>query len=969
MYFPIQTARKLLTTPTLPHLWPSEVLDLIPSPRKSFFCALTEDGLTVWRVRPPVVLAHLNRSPLSIQEHGENKQAHWSPDGGKIVLQARHIEHSTTGVPYQDTSQDPNSQRHFVPGPGEGLQLSTIKLQIDRVIRVDGELLSVCPRTAEILFTIAHPPSVQSTPWPPRKIGGSDEIDILPERRDIWHCSHEDMPWLINPHITVTKIIYSRLDETEVWLTSDGGAYHVQRSEAEEGERIPSPKVANGPEMMPTPLVQPIQWEGTCIFESQPHDREGEGLSHISPQAVEVATNLRFSLFAIGLSTGEIQLVDIPIPGETALSRRTFTVPDLHRRTETGRVLTMQWSSDGCVLAVGWVNGWAVWSISGRCLVWAVMDEHSFQSAKLFNDMFMHGVKSMFWGPSNFELIVLAKHSVDGSVFHQLFSIPFAKSSVTGQQTPDNTRYAFLQMDDKVLVYRGADQPDMSVINPESDVWQHIKIPGSYMATNWPIRYGSISADGRLIAVAGRRGLVHYSTTSGRWKTFSDPAQEQAFSVRGGLLWFHHVLIAAVEVSGSYQVRLFSRDLDLSSQTLLHREILSCPVVLISLVDNSLLLYSADNTLSHYLIVPTADAIKLHLCGSINFDGIITSPGLVRSLSWMIPNSQKTLGDPVDDLTVATVLMLIGGRLVLLRPRRSGNQEVKYDVQIMADGIEFCWIHLRGIGSLENSLWGYDGQNIRIWLDALSIDSNKSDQSEDTYGMVKESVKIPLDFYPLSVLMDKGIIIGAEHDMALRSAVPFSIFRIVTSTHMFLHHVLRIHLERLQVDEAVQFASYYQKLVFFAHGLEMLLHSVLETEAAESDRGDLVLRAAVEFLDHFDDALDVVVGCARKTEMARWGKLFDKVGNPKTLFELCLASQRYRTAGSYLLVLHNLAQTTDLHDDTVRLLKKVIDVQDWALCRDLVRFLYSMDESGSALRAVMTRTGLELPTITSSLPS
>lgn len=40
----------------------------------------------------------------------------------------------------------------------------------------------------------------------------------------------------------------------------------------------------------------------------------------------------------------------------------------------------------------------------------------------------------------------------------------------------DNTRYALLQMDDRVLVYRGADQPDMSVINPEADVWQHIKV-------------------------------------------------------------------------------------------------------------------------------------------------------------------------------------------------------------------------------------------------------------------------------------------------------------------------------------------------------------------------------------------------------------------------------------------------------------------------------------------------------------
>lgn len=35
---------------------------------------------------------------------------------------------------------------------------------------------------------------------------------------------------------------------------------------------------------------------------------------------------------------------------------------------------------------------------------------------------------------------------------------------------------------------------------------------------------------------------------------FMDEVQEQAFIVRGGLLWFHHVLIAAVEVAKSYQV-------------------------------------------------------------------------------------------------------------------------------------------------------------------------------------------------------------------------------------------------------------------------------------------------------------------------------------------------------------------------------------------------------------------------------
>jgi hypothetical protein len=111
-------------------------------------------------------------------------------------------------------------------------------------------------------------------------------------------------------------------------------------------------------------------------------------------------------------------------------------------------------------------------------------------------------------------------------------------------------------MDDRVLIYRGADQPDMSVINPESDVWQHIKTPLAYMATNWPVRHATISSDGRLVAVAGRRGLIHYSTASGRWKLFNDPVVEQSFIVRGGMIWFHHVLIVGVEASKTFQVNL-----------------------------------------------------------------------------------------------------------------------------------------------------------------------------------------------------------------------------------------------------------------------------------------------------------------------------------------------------------------------------------------------------------------------------
>lgn len=111
------------------------------------------------------------------------------------------------------------------------------------------------------------------------------------------------------------------------------------------------------------------------------------------------------------------------------------------------------------------------------------------------------------------------------------------------------------------------------------------------------------------------------------------------------------------------------------------------------------------------------------------------------------------IGDPVDDLAVATVLMVVGGQLILLRPRKEANvEEVKYDIQVLAERIEFCWIHLRGVGALENSLWAYDAQGIRVWLNALNLEQQQHRQQitdTDVVEDVKENVKIPLDFYPL----------------------------------------------------------------------------------------------------------------------------------------------------------------------------------------------------------------------------
>lgn len=104
-----------------------------------------------------------------------------------------------------------------------------------------------------------------------------------------------------------------------------------------------------------------------------------------------------------------------------------------------------------------------------------------------------------------------------------------------------------------------------------------------------------------------------------------------------------------------------------------------------------------------------------------------------------------------------------------------------------------------------------------------------------------------------------------------------------------------------------------------------------------------ILPLVIKFLDQFPHALDVIVSCARKTEVALWDHLFSVVGKPKDLFEICLADGRLRTATSYLIILQTMQPLVVGGKDTIRLLQKAMDENDYELCKELVRFLSSID--------------------------
>ncbi|KAJ3911929.1 hypothetical protein F5877DRAFT_85382 [Lentinula edodes] len=167
MYFPTSTARRLSIVPALPNIPPENVLTICPSPRKSLFCTLTRNGISIWRVRPSANLAFLSRTPISIIDHGENREAHWSPDGSRIVIKTSdsylvlvtvifHPDETT----YQAPPLSANAQRNFLAGPGEAFPLSSVSLQFEGVIRVEGTLVRIHQRYSEYLGQ-----QPQKKPW------------------------------------------------------------------------------------------------------------------------------------------------------------------------------------------------------------------------------------------------------------------------------------------------------------------------------------------------------------------------------------------------------------------------------------------------------------------------------------------------------------------------------------------------------------------------------------------------------------------------------------------------------------------------------------------------------------------------------------------------------------------------------------------------------------------------------------
>lgn len=880
---------------------PCDAVHIAPAHDGALWAMVTRTAVVLWRMRPSHVVAAVVRSDMSLDKYGENSTVDWR--AGALVVRT-----TKDALLFYSVVRAPGAE-HIYSYTREGqASLSPAQTSLRTLFRPSpGELAGEGPGApgagdAALHLVLRHAVQVDA---------GLASVAVFDSHVLVGTCSpravqlFEWPPSRAAPESTlldtldwvgsgaVSYVTYSRAMMVGVWITQSGSASIAARIDG--------------------------AWTGAPLH----------------PSGATCATiNARFSLIAVGHA--DVTLYAYEAPDARPVAVRTLRLDD------AGRVNDMAWTGDGHALAVAYERRIAVWSTYGHLL----FDGHA--DAPHITDAFLRGAHRLFWGPGATELFVLAPGDTP------VYTLPFVKSASTSQLLPDHAHTAFLQGDDSVYIYRGHEHQDLCVIAPENDTWRHVRVPPAYLASNWPLRYASISGDGRFVAVAGRRGLAHYSCLSGRWKTYESAAQEQSFFVRGGFVWFQHVLIAACDCDGEYQLRTYSRDAPLVNTALLDLQLVPDPVIVTAIFDTSVLVYTAGNVLFHYLVVPTRERIRLELCGSISFDGVIGEPARVRALSWMVPPEQQQHGEPAQDLAHASIIFLVDGRLVLLRPRQvavGGGSELSYELQILHDCVETYWTNLQGRDTLHNSLWGFDGSDIRVWLDVLSLGG--SDAAGDC-GIDAHAV-VPAHAYPLTILLSRALIIGAEASTTLRRTLDAATFRLRTSTAPFLHYILRALLALEMPRDAVQLAAHYSSLVYFGHILELLLHSVLEQEAdAKVAPARPLLPAVTRLIDHFDTALSVVAQCARKTEMSRWKCLFGAVGAADVLIGHALSRGELETAVQLLLVVHEL-QPGVAADTTARVLYALDRHASWDLFQQVLSFVQATGDDEQRAADVIKR--------------
>ncbi|XP_035741120.1 guanine nucleotide exchange factor subunit Rich-like [Vespa mandarinia] len=946
MFFPIGWPRVLNCTE------PDKIKAIVCNRDKILFAILTTDFLTIWYCKPCIPIVFIRRTADSLKKHGENILVQWRPDSSMLVIATS----DSYLLFYRLSDKGPEGKSLYEQrdSPVTSLKRDSAELFIKEVIPslvlsfeksawIDGGISSlVCIR--DELMVATKTSHVIRHKW-----DGTVNRDYTLDLRRI--------PFSVDQQISTTAV-----------PLTENNAYVMDIEY--------SPLVGGFAIVLSTGKAAFLTAHS---LKFDPNQVQGIWAKDVD-DATCAAVNHKYRLIAFGRgnSEGIVYYID-ETTGALEVSH-TLSLSSKDYPGRPGCVRCLRWTPDSCAIALAWEGGGlAIWSTFGALLLCSLKWDYGLR-VDLTRDNPLH-IHTMEWSAEGYQLWMLRESpgpllmEENGNEpthsWRSLIQLDFVKSPLTVNPCMGHHGHLYLQGEDRLYLNLGggisATTSNFHISNEcPGDIvtqtlagckqWLVVPIPSAYTGSNWPIRYTAIDNEGLSIAVAGRTGLAHYSLPSRKWKLFGNESQERDFIVTGGLLWHRGFLIASSYslLDDRDEIRMYPRDTRLDNNYVKSIRMPS-QVLLLNTLKERLLTFCANAQISIYDIILDGNGemedIELTRIQTVDISGLCVHPACVVSATLTTIRAETAGSHPHPE----SLLLNVSGRLLMVqREHCTDNPDILFTCSpptVLASCVENVWVPWRSRRDkphLTEALWLFCGAHgMRVWLPLFP-----RNHQEKTHTFMSKRIMLPfhLCIYPLAILFEDAILLGAENDTVLFTSdtnspfsLPFSLLEL--TSQVYLHQILRQLIHRNLGYHAWEIARSCSALPYFPHSLELLLHEVLEEEATSKEPiPDAQLPSVVEFIREFPGVwARAVVQCARKTEIALWPYLFSVAGPPKKLLQDCLQRQQLDTAASYLIILQNLEPSAVSRQHATLLLDAALEQGRWELSKDLVRFLRAID--------------------------
>lgn len=499
-----------------------------------------------------------------------------------------------------------------------------------------------------------------------------------------------------------------------------------------------------------------------------------------------------------------------------------------------------------------------------------------------------------------------------------------------------------------------------------NSMWQVLNIPLTYISSNFPVKMSAIDPEGKYLAVAGTNGFTHYSFLTRKWKIFGNADQEKEIQITGGFLWWRDfICLSCFNLNDQKdELRFYSRNTNLDN-TYSKKSRTTCSILQMNIFKNLMILFGTDCRIQVIGLEGGKDStvskiilnrlIELHIESYIQGNPyLVVSCALCPLICGINQNDLIRSNIESSTSTLKSILVNVSGKLLMFQPEASSLLSIPEDVKkskpysslppiVASDNVENFWVVPNNHGTkLQNhlmnlTLWLNCGmKGVKLWL-PLSGEENELQQSNRVF------LKLPVNFYPLSLLVNEALFIGVTTELTLINQ-DLAYSQLQKATQLFVPHILEGLIRKQLIMDAKKIAICYRYLPYFLHILELLIHRILEEEANSSlDTSEHILHDVISFIQKFPEYLKIISHCTRKSEVAVWPHLFSIVGDSCKLFEKCLSLNDLETAASYLVVLQNTEKLKLCQKFANMLLKASLKSCEWNLVKEIIRFLSAID--------------------------